>query len=77
MSTLCSRFSAGSPVIRADYPLTNDVLRSSVPSIFADTAHGSRSDRYAYIPTIPEKALPKLVRTTACLHSNESSLPTN
>ena len=52
MSTLSSRFSSSSPVIRADYPLTDDALRLSVPSIFADTAHDSRSDRYAYIPTI-------------------------
>ncbi|MBE0434656.1 MAG: hypothetical protein IBX56_02500 [Methylomicrobium sp.] len=34
MSTLSSRFSSGSPVIRVDYPLTDDALRLSVPSIF-------------------------------------------
>lgn len=32
--------------------LTEDQLRSRVPSIFAQEAHGSRSDRYTYIPTI-------------------------
>ena len=32
--------------------LTEDQLRRVVPSIFAEEAHGSRSDRYTYIPTI-------------------------
>lgn len=32
--------------------LTEDQLRQFVPSIFAETAHASRSDRYLYIPTI-------------------------
>lgn len=32
--------------------LTEDQLRASVPSIFADTAHASRSDRFRAIPTI-------------------------
>lgn len=31
--------------------LTNDELVRYAPSIFADAAHASRSDRYAYIPT--------------------------
>lgn len=33
-------------------PLSETELRQFVPSIFAETAHASRSDRYAYIPTI-------------------------
>lgn len=33
-------------------PLTDNVLRQFAPSIFAEAAHTSRSDRYAYIPTI-------------------------
>ena len=32
--------------------LTNDQLRAAVPSIFATTAHESRSDRFAVVPTI-------------------------
>lgn len=32
--------------------LTEDQLRASVPSIFADGAHNSRSQRYTYIPTV-------------------------
>lgn len=33
-------------------PITPDALRRAVPSIFAEEAHDSRSDRYAYIPTM-------------------------
>lgn len=33
-------------------PLSEDDLRRTVPSIFAETAHHSRSDRFAPIPTI-------------------------
>lgn len=33
-------------------PLDNDELVRMAPAIFADAAHGSRSDRYAYIPTM-------------------------
>lgn len=32
--------------------LSNDELTRAAPSIFADAAHDSRSDRYAYIPTV-------------------------
>lgn len=33
-------------------PMTDDQLRKVAPSIFADSAHDSRSDRYSYIATI-------------------------
>lgn len=49
--SLASRF-ATAHVVRANQPLENHELRVAVPSIFADNAHESRSDRYAYIPTI-------------------------
>jgi hypothetical protein len=39
-------------VIRSDTPLAEDDMRSAAPSIFATGKHQSRSDRYAYIPTI-------------------------
>ncbi|VFS29671.1 protein of unknown function DUF932 [plant metagenome] len=42
---------ASFPVLRADRPLSDDQIRAVAPSIFADEPHGSRSDRYAYIPT--------------------------
>ncbi|AZD86823.1 YafZ-like protein [Pseudomonas chlororaphis subsp. aureofaciens] len=48
---LASRFGRGSPVLRADRPLTDDQIRSVVPSIFAEAPHESRSERYSYIPT--------------------------
>lgn len=38
--------------IRRDRPLTDDELHRVAPSIFAEEAHESRSDRYLYIPTI-------------------------
>lgn len=37
--------------VRAIIPLTEDQIRIAAPSVFAEEAHGSRSDRYAYIPT--------------------------
>ncbi|CAD7714488.1 hypothetical protein LMG31884_11460 [Xanthomonas hydrangeae] len=48
---LANRFSGRSPVLREDRPLSDDQIRAVAPSIFADSPHGSRSDRYAYIPT--------------------------
>ena len=33
-------------------PLTNEQLYRFAPSIFAQEKHGSRSDKYTYIPTI-------------------------
>jgi len=48
---LSSRFASGSPSLRSRFPIPDDVIRTVAPSIFADTAHDSRSDRYSYIPT--------------------------
>lgn len=39
------------PVLRSDYPLSDDQIHRVAPSIFADAPHESRSQRYAYIPT--------------------------
>ena len=39
-------------VLRSDTPLDDDQLRRIAPSIFAENAHESRSQRYTYIPTI-------------------------
>ncbi|GHK37307.1 hypothetical protein ECZU06_44320 [Escherichia coli] len=38
--------------IRRDRPLTHEELMHYVPSIFGEDRHTSRSERYAYIPTI-------------------------
>lgn len=48
---LSSRFGRHSPVLRSQSPLTGDQMRAVAPSIFADAAHDSRSERYTYIPT--------------------------
>lgn len=48
---LATCFASRSPVLRADYPLSDDQIRTVAPSIFAEDKHASRSDRYAYIPT--------------------------
>ncbi len=47
---LASRFRA--PIaVRSHAPLSDDHIRAAAPSIFAQEAHASRSQRYAYIPT--------------------------
>lgn len=48
---LISKFSGSYSVLRSDRPLNDDQVRAVAPSIFAEAAHASRSDRYAYIPT--------------------------
>ncbi len=48
---LASSFSYRSPVLRSESPLSDEQIRAVAPSIFADAPHGSRSERYSYIPT--------------------------
>lgn len=48
---LASRF-ANPFSIRSESPLSDTQIREIAPSIFADAAHTSRSQRYTYIPTI-------------------------
>ena len=48
---LASRFAFRSPVLRSNHPLSDDQIRAVAPSIFADTPHESRSERYSYIRT--------------------------
>ena len=52
--TLATRFSCNRTEYRArdDLPLNVDTMRCYAPSIFAESAHESRSQRYGYIPTI-------------------------
>ena len=50
--TLATRFARNTHVIRSDTPLAEEQMRSAAPSIFATGKHQSRSERYAYIPTI-------------------------
>ena len=49
---LAARFGQNTFVIRSDTPLADEQMRRAAPSIFAAGKHGSRSERYTYIPTI-------------------------
>jgi hypothetical protein len=49
---LAARFGHNTFVIRSETPLNEDQMRRAAPSIFAEGKHGSRSERYTYIPTI-------------------------
>ncbi len=49
---LASRFGQNAFVVRSDTPLADEQMRRAAPSIFAEGKHGSRSERYTYIPTI-------------------------
>ena len=51
MSLLAPRFGSANS-IRRDRPLTIEELFRTVPSVFSEDKHGSRSERYTYIPTI-------------------------
>ncbi|WP_370560533.1 DUF932 domain-containing protein [Edwardsiella tarda] len=48
---LASRFGRVSQ-IRRDRPLTRDEMLQVVPSVFSESKHASRSEKYTYIPTI-------------------------
>ena len=49
---LAARFGHNTFVIRSETPLADEQMRRAAPSIFAAGKHGSRSERYTYIPTI-------------------------
>jgi hypothetical protein len=48
-----ARFGAGATILRAatNDGLSDEQLQAAAPSVFANEAHGSRSERYTYIPT--------------------------
>jgi hypothetical protein len=76
---LASRFGRHSPILRSDRPLTNDQIAQVAPSIFAEAAHESRSQKYTYIPTIDvlnglrkEGFQPFMVAQTKVQHQSES-----
>ena len=45
------RFSHGSTFATGREALTDEQIRKVAPSVFAEAAHDSRSERYAYVPT--------------------------
>lgn len=50
---LSSKFGCNARIVQSvDRPLTDQQIMGVAPSIFAGQPHGSRSERYAYIPTI-------------------------
>ncbi|EMG6583436.1 DUF945 domain-containing protein [Providencia rettgeri] len=51
MTRLASRFGTANS-IRRERPLTIEELFHTVPSVFSEEKHESRSERYRYIPTI-------------------------
>jgi hypothetical protein len=51
MATLAASFKNISGFVRSDSPLSDEQILRAAPSVFADAPHGSRSARYAYIPT--------------------------
>lgn len=51
MATLAASFKQVSGVVRSDRPLSDGQIIKAAPSVFAESAHESRSARYAYIPT--------------------------
>ena len=51
LASRLSSFAPQSPVLRSEHPLSDDQIRAVAPSIFAQPQHGSRSERYSYIPT--------------------------
>jgi hypothetical protein len=50
--TLATSFAHTTRVLRSEAPLSEDQMRRTAPSIFAESKHASRSERYSYIPTI-------------------------
>jgi hypothetical protein len=50
--TLATHFARNTRVLRSELPLEEDQMRHAAPSIFAQGKHASRSERYAYIPTV-------------------------
>ncbi len=50
--TLATRFARNTHILRSEAPLGEEQMRTVAPSIFASGKHASRSERYAYIPTI-------------------------
>jgi len=51
MSALAASFKQISGIVRSDRPLSDSQIIKAAPSVFAESAHESRSSRYAYIPT--------------------------
>lgn len=51
LNSTVQRFGSSSKVLRSKVPLTDEQIRNVAPSVFASSAHESRSARYSTIPT--------------------------
>lgn len=51
MNQLATSFKSISGFVRSDSPLSDEQIFQAAPSVFAETPHDSRSERYAYIAT--------------------------
>ena len=51
MSHLTTKFSRKAAMLRSEQALSDDQMRAVAPSVFAESKHASRSDKYEFIPT--------------------------
>lgn len=51
MSHLATKFSRKASILRSEQALSDDQMRAVAPSVFAESKHASRSDKYEFIPT--------------------------
>lgn len=71
VSTNAHDFTRGAQIIRAQQPMTMEALRRAAPSVFAESAHDSRSARYAYVAT--QEILAGLSREGFAVYSAKQS----
>jgi hypothetical protein len=48
---LTTKFSRKASILRSEQALSDDQMRAVAPSVFAESKHSSRSDKYEFIPT--------------------------
>lgn len=51
MPHLTTKFSRKASILRSEQALSDDQMRAVAPSVFAESKHASRSDKYEFIPT--------------------------
>ncbi|QHP75111.1 hypothetical protein EKQ45_03625 [Proteus vulgaris] len=74
MSRLASRFGAAN-IIRRERPLTIDELYQTVPSVFGENKHESRSDRSGKDTVLPPHPPLRTVRASFPAHGSSLSKP--
>ena len=74
MSLLASRFGSANS-IRRDRPLTIEELFRTVPSVFSEDKHGSRSERSGKDTVLPPHPPLRTVRASFPAHGSSLSKP--